>query len=120
MPLHAEVDGLLAQLRANLTLAENLTRGLSRTQFNWSAEPGRWSIAQCLGHLNRIDGGDLPRLATVVESARSQGVNAAGPFHYRLVVPEIRQLDGAADHQEILGTQTLSPATRSGGRRDRV
>jgi hypothetical protein len=82
MPLYSDVDGVIGQLQTNLASAEALAQGLSKPQFNWCPEPARWSIAQCIGHLNLINGQDLTRLASVIDAARSRGVKGAGPFHY--------------------------------------
>ena len=82
MPVHPDVDGIIGHLKINLNTADTLTRGISREQFNWIPEPGRWSVGQCITHLNMIDGQDLGRLAGAIEKAQAKGVKAAGPFRY--------------------------------------
>jgi hypothetical protein len=44
MPVHPDVDGIIGHLKINLNTADTLTRGISRQQFNWIPEPGRWSV----------------------------------------------------------------------------
>jgi len=82
MPLHPDIDGVVAHLKTNLASAGTLADGLSTQQFNWRAEPGRWSIGQCIAHLNLINGADLTRLEAVIDAARAQSITANGPFHY--------------------------------------
>jgi hypothetical protein len=72
------VTALIAEIEANLRHAEAITRGLSERQFTWRPEPGRWSIGDCLGHLNTVDGMDVAPL----RSAVATGVRGSGPFTY--------------------------------------
>jgi DinB superfamily len=39
------------ELSANDQTAQTLFRGLTEEQLNWQAEPGSWSVGQCLEHL---------------------------------------------------------------------
>jgi hypothetical protein len=82
MPLHADVDGVISHIKTNLGSADHIAAGLSRNEFNWSPQPGKWSVGQCIGHLNLINGADLARLAAVIADARASGVTGNGPFHY--------------------------------------
>jgi hypothetical protein len=82
MPVHPDVDGLMNHLRINLNSAETIAKGLSKHQFNWTSEPGRWSIGQCLQHLNLIDGEDLGRIRAAVEQGHARGIKAPSPFRY--------------------------------------
>jgi len=77
-----EIATLTAAIDANSANADEVTRGLSRDQFNWRAEPGRWSIAECLTHLNIVNSVDLAPIEQVIESGRARGITASGPFRY--------------------------------------
>lgn len=55
---------------------------LSETQFNWSPELGRWSIAQNLAHLNTVNGLDLTPITEVVAHARLHNIRGDGPYKY--------------------------------------
>ncbi len=46
------VSKLLDENTANIEKAKSLTAGLSAAQMNWRPQPGKWSIAQNLAHLN--------------------------------------------------------------------
>jgi hypothetical protein len=82
MPLHSTIDEVVLHIRANLNSVDNLTRGISREQFNWRPDPGRWSVGQCIGHLNLINGADLKPLRAAIDGGRSRDLTAAGPFQY--------------------------------------
>lgn len=76
------IPELLSALDANVRRAEALVAGLSREQFNWHAAPGRWSIAQCLTHLNVVNGQDLAPIEQALADARTKGMTGAPPFRY--------------------------------------
>ena len=73
---------ILGEFDDNTRKARDLTAGLSAAQFNWRSEPGRWSMAQCLAHLNVVNGQDLAPIAEAIRSARSRRVEGTPPFHY--------------------------------------
>jgi hypothetical protein len=76
------VPQILLEIDANIRKARELTSGLSSDRFNWRPEPGRWSIAQCLAHLNVVNGQDLAPIGEAVQRARSRGIEGTPPFHY--------------------------------------
>ena len=63
--------------------ADALLAALSDTQFYWSPDPGTWSVAQCLEHLNVTARSYLPMLDDSIASAKRWGVYGTGPFQYR-------------------------------------
>ena len=73
---------LVTEIDANLSHAESLVAGLTRAQFNWRPEPGRWSIGQCLSHLNTVNGGDLAALRATIEAGKERKQTGEGPFTY--------------------------------------
>lgn len=62
--------------------ALELTAPLEDTQFNWRPSPKRWSISECLVHLNVADGLEAPKLTEEIGRARAAGLTAKGPFQY--------------------------------------
>src|SRR5258708_12513859 len=62
--------------------ALELTAPLEDTQFNWRPSPKRWSISECLCHLNLANGLDVPMLTEEIERGRAAGLTAKGPFRY--------------------------------------
>jgi hypothetical protein len=81
-PLSPELAGYQKQFTANRREAAALCAGLSRAQFNWRPEPHRWSIAECLLHLN-VGAEVYTRLIEMAtERGRTRGLLATGPFRY--------------------------------------
>jgi len=77
---------LIEAIDTNLRTAEQVTDRLSPQQFNWRSEPGRWSIAQCLGHLNILNALDLGPLEALIKDAQSGG----NPHEIRPKIMKVR------------------------------
>src|SRR6185503_20094298 len=77
-----ELQGMLDQLDAIRRDAETVGSGLSDAQFNWQPGPGRWSIGQCLNHLNFGVTLVLPAFDRAIAEGRAAGKTARGPFRY--------------------------------------
>ncbi|MGH9766628.1 MAG: DinB family protein [Blastocatellia bacterium] len=60
--------------------AEDLTRGLIEDQFNWRPNPEKWSINECLEHLNMTARLYWSVLAQAVNGARINGWFSKGPY----------------------------------------
>jgi|HubBroStandDraft_6_1064221.scaffolds.fasta_scaffold175255_2 hypothetical protein len=73
---------LIDAIDHNLAGAQEVTSGLSGEQFNWRAEPGRWSIAQCLTHLNIVNSKDLGSIEEAIAAGKARGLTGVGPFRY--------------------------------------
>jgi hypothetical protein len=77
--LHPDLSRIAQEIRDTQAQFETLCAGLSDTQFNWRSAPGRWSIAQCLAHLNAVNGPDINPMSAAIASARK---HSPGPYHY--------------------------------------
>jgi len=77
--LHPELTRLAAEIRATLTDVESLCANLSEDQFNWHPAPARWSIAQCLTHLNTLNVQDLAPMSAAIANATAHSL---GPYNY--------------------------------------
>src|ERR1700675_430158 len=75
------VSKLLDDNTANIEKAKFLTAGLSAAQMSWRPQPGKWSIAQNLAHLN-FGYPYLDTLASSIAAARAKGIIGNGPFRY--------------------------------------
>lgn len=53
---------------------------LSAAQFNWRQAPERWSVGQCVEHLNITTERYLPVLTQKVSEARARGLVGGPPF----------------------------------------
>lgn len=72
---------LLDENTANIEKAKSLTAGLSAAQLNWQPQPGKWSIALNLAHLN-FGYQYFDTLASSIAAARAKGIIGNGPFRY--------------------------------------
>jgi hypothetical protein len=85
MPLQStdlipELDNLRTQVEKIVTDARKLTVNISNNEFNWRPEPAKWSIAQCLAHLN-INGALVMRaMEESIDAARAKGLTGKGPY----------------------------------------
>jgi hypothetical protein len=79
------VSKLLDENTANIEKAKSLTAGLSAAQMNWRPQPGKWSIAQNLAHLN-FGYQYFDALASSIAAARAKGIIGNGPFRYGWVM----------------------------------
>jgi hypothetical protein len=75
---------MLAQLEAIKSEGQAVTAGLSDSQFNWRPAKDRWSIAECLQHLNVSVSHSLGAFDRAIAEGRSKGRTASGPFRYGL------------------------------------
>lgn len=79
--MNTQLSDDLRQIEAIKQDARALTAGLSHDQFNSRPAPQRWSVAECLDHLNAIRK-VLPAIDRTVEEAERRGLRSPGPFHY--------------------------------------
>jgi hypothetical protein len=85
--LAPELDAFRREFEAIAADAQALTAQLSDAQFYWSPSPDRWSVAQCLEHLNVTARAYLPALDSSIASAKKWGVYGSGPFRYGWLGP---------------------------------
>src|SRR5260370_29691346 len=77
-----ELQHMLEQLEAIKAEGRAVAAGLTEAQFNCHPSPGRWSIADCLQHLNVGVAKTLPAFDRAIAQGRSKGRLAPGPFHH--------------------------------------
>ena len=75
------MNTLLNDNTANIEKVRSLTAGLSAAQMNWRPQPGKWSIAQNLAHLN-FGYQYFDTIASSIAAARAKGIIGNGPFRY--------------------------------------
>jgi hypothetical protein len=85
MPLDPDIAMLVTEIDANLSHAESITHGLTREQFAWRPEAGRWSIGECFGHMNVTNKMSLPAIEAGIAQGRASGKTGQGPFQYGIV-----------------------------------
>ncbi|HKP75894.1 MAG TPA: DinB family protein, partial [Longimicrobiaceae bacterium] len=74
------LERALGELRGIRADAAALTDGLSAAQLAWSPEPGRWSIAEVMAHLNLAGRVYLDALAPALADARARGLADRGDY----------------------------------------
>ena len=80
--LVSELENYRQQFEAIRDDARQLIAGLTNKQFNWRQQPGSWSIAECLAHLNVTGQMFLPALVRQIKGARAEGRLSAGPYRH--------------------------------------
>lgn len=83
--LAPELDDVRRQLEQISADSASLVGEMSDDQFNWSPAANRWSIAQCIEHLNAAARGYLPMLDEGIADAIRRGRYSKGPFRYTLL-----------------------------------
>ena len=78
--MDAQIEGLVLQLQAASQEVPGLIGGIGADQFNWAAAPGRWSIGQCLEHLNITTERYLPVLSKAIADGRAAGRTSTVPL----------------------------------------
>lgn len=76
MPLD-ELTGQLNSIRAR---AQQLVSSLTSDQLTRRPDPAKWSIAECLAHLNLTAAVVQPKIAAAIELGRKAQMTSAGPF----------------------------------------
>ena len=65
-------------LRTLIRQARTVAEGLDRDRFNARPGPGRWSVGECLDHLNATARLYLPVLTDAIHRAREKGLAGRG------------------------------------------
>ena len=76
--MNPELQELLRQIDAIKAEGHAVCAGLSESQFNWRPGEGRWSIAECLVHLNVAVSRTLPAFDRAIAAGRAKGPTAQG------------------------------------------
>ena len=76
--LAGELGNYRSQLDDCIAQVERMTGDLSESDINWQPEPKRWSVAQCLDHLNKTAVTHVEALPEVIRRAHEQGLTGEG------------------------------------------
>lgn len=80
--LVAELEDYRRQVEAVRKDVDDLLDGLTDTQFNWRAAPGRWSIGECLAHLNLTGQVYFQVIDRGIREGRAAKLFGAGPYRH--------------------------------------
>jgi hypothetical protein len=83
--LSAEVDAFRRDFESIATEATALVEPLSDEQFVWQPSPDRWSVGQCIDHLNVAARLYLPALDEGIANAIRRGLYGPGPYRYNWI-----------------------------------
>ena len=78
--LHPQLADICTQLKRNSFQVSELVKNLLHYQLNLRLESDRWSIAECVAHLNLFSEAFLPMISDACEQARESGWLVDGPF----------------------------------------
>ncbi|OUJ75379.1 DinB family protein [Hymenobacter crusticola] len=84
------LDRLAADLQTLRAITSREFRSLTDEQLNRRPSPGKWSVGQCLEHLNIVGGHYLPSIALRLRRAKDRGTRPTetvkfGPIGRKLV-----------------------------------
>ena len=83
--LAVELEDYRLQIEQIKTRCDALVAGLSNEAFIWRPEQGRWSISECLDHLNVTAELYLPVIDGALAKSRSQGLLGDAPARRGLI-----------------------------------
>ncbi|MEY4166750.1 MAG: DinB family protein [Blastocatellia bacterium] len=80
--LNPELQGYYGRVEVIRQESHQLVEGLTEEQCAWQPAPNRWSIAQCLEHLNATARNYFPLINNSINNARSSGLFSTGPYRH--------------------------------------
>jgi len=110
--INPEIERLLYQLQVVREDAEGVLAGLADNQFNWAPPDGRWSVAQCLDHLNVTNAQFLPALRSVIEKGMAEKRLHDGPYAYGFVSRYLYRMMGPPPKRKFKAPKKFQPAPR--------
>ncbi|MEK7667666.1 MAG: DinB family protein [Gemmatimonadota bacterium] len=84
-PAEPELTANWRRFGEQMADADALVAPLSAEQLTWRPAPDRWSVADCLNHLNVTAEKYLPRIEQMVARGREEELESRGPFRHPFV-----------------------------------
>jgi hypothetical protein len=78
--LSPELEHHAEGFRQNRVLADQLCDPLAPAQLVWRPAPERWSVAECLLHLNVTAALYLALVEPAIDRGRAKGLTGSGPY----------------------------------------
>ena len=122
LALTPEIEDFRRQFEQLSIEADAFVRPLRDAQFAWQPTPDRWSVAQCIDHLNATARVYLPVLDEGIADAMRRGLYSPGPLSIQLVgrlhVSALQPaLAGSRKAQRALRTRRRTARARRSWRR---
>lgn len=102
--------GLKEQFGEIKAQAAEVVSGLKESQFNWRPHAQRWSMAECLLHLNIVGDRCVRTIEAAVEDARARNLTGDGAFQYGMIGKWIVSLTEPPPKRKVKAARSLTPA----------
>jgi hypothetical protein len=112
--LTPQLDDFRRQFEQLAGDADALAGALTDAQFNWRPEEDRWSIAQCIEHLNVTARLYLPVFDEAIDEAIRRGLYGEGPFPHTLLIRTLLGLLEPPPRIRMKTPKSLLPPQRRG------
>lgn len=83
--MRSDLDMIRREVAAVNEDAVRLCAGLTEEQLGWRPQPGRWSIAENLAHLNITTQANIPAIEYGLRAAAEKGWRSPGPYELGLM-----------------------------------
>ena len=87
--MHLQIQDVLAELKAARARLHGLVGAVPESTWQLRPDPARWSMAECVEHLNLTAQAYLPLLRAALERGRAAGARSNGPRRYRQGQPPL-------------------------------
>jgi uncharacterized damage-inducible protein DinB len=109
-----ELQGYIHQIDVNENALRSLADRLSESQATWRPGTKRWSIVECIHHLNRTTTAYLPAIDEAIDRAKEMRWTGSGPFRYgRLGTWLVRAMEPPPKRRYSTMAVFMSPAKLS-------
>jgi len=97
-----------------------LVADLSHEQFIWKPAVNKWSVAECLDHLNVAGGMMLSAIRQAVDRGHREGILAEPPFTYGFFSRTFVRLMEPSSRLKVKSVRLYLPATAANLEKDKV
>lgn len=110
-----EIETTLLELDRVREDGGSFLRGLVSGQWGWRPARDRWSVGECIAHVNETNRVYLPAIESAARSARERGLLGQGPFkHGFLGEWMIRELEPPAKRRFKAPRRFVPPVGETG------
>ena len=81
--MHPQLRDVLDEFEAAQARLHGLVSTIPGSTWQLRPDPARWSMAECVEHLNLTAEAYLPLIGAALESGRAAGARSSGPRRYR-------------------------------------